>query len=267
MLIKTKTLTSVAALLCSVGPAISEPLSFSGLDETQWRHEIEIYAFLPASTSGTSTIADTDVKLDLDFSDAVDLLDGAIAGRYEAWKGDWGVIADLNYVSLGPGGTLPGPPVTVDVDIRQSWLGVLAAYRVVDTAYGADGRRFAFDIQGGARYNELKQEVSLTGPGPGINLGGTEGWWEPVVGARGMWEINDDWAAILEADFGGFGVGGNDLQYGINALFDWKPWDNTSIRFGYRYYSIDFSTNRADGKFAYDVTQHGPYFGLVYRWQ
>lgn len=258
---------SVLAFGLVATAAVAEPISLSGLDETQWRHDLTLYAFLPARTSGTSTIAGASVPLDLNFSDAVDLLDGAIAGRYEAWRGDWGIIADLNFVSLEAGGTLSAPPLSVTADIKQSWLGVLAAYRVTETTYGASGRRFAFDIQGGVRYNQLRQEISASPSPPPFPLGGTEKWWEPVIGARGMWELNGNWAAILEADLGGFGAGGNDLQYGVNALLDWKPWQNTSIRFGYRFYGIDFSTTRSDGAFAYDVSQHGPYLGVTFRWQ
>jgi hypothetical protein len=256
---------TLAAVLATAADA--EPFSFAGLDETKWRHDLTIYAFLPARTSGSSTVAGADVPIDLKLSEAVELLNGAISGRYEAWNGNWGIIADLNYLALEAGGTLPAPPVTVKVDIKQSWLGLLAAYRVSDTTYGANGKRLAFDIQGGVRYNQLTQKVSATPSPPPFPLGGTEKWWEPVIGARGMWELNERWAAILEADLGGFGAGGNDLQYGVNALVDWRPWQKTSIRFGYRFYGIDFSTTRADGPFAYDVTQHGPYVGVTFRWQ
>jgi len=266
MTLWTKVLPAV--LLTAVASASqAEPLSFSGLDETRWRHDLTLYAFLPARSSGTSTVAGTQVPIDLSLSEAVELLDGAIAGRYEAWNNDWGILVDLNYISLEAGGTLPVVPLELSVDIKQSWLGILGSYRVTNTAYGTEGRRVAVDLQAGVRYNSLQQEVSASPSPPPFPLGGTERWWEPVIGARGMWEINDRWAAILEADAGGFGVGGNDLQFGVNALLDWKPWENTSLKFGYRYYSIDFSTTRSDGVFAYNVEQHGPYLGVTWRFQ
>ena len=34
-------------------------------------------------------------------------------------------------------------------------------------------------------------------------LGGTETWWEPVIGARGTSELSERWSAALMADFGG----------------------------------------------------------------
>ena len=248
----------------------AEPLALEWQDESKWRYSVTAYAMLPFSTTGTSTIAGSPVDLDLDFGDALDLLDFAVAGRFEAWQGDLGVIVDANYVELSAGNTVtlpPGPSITVDADIRQSWLGILAAYRVANTTYGAHDRRFSFDLQGGARYNRLKQEIDVTTPGPAPTLGGTETWWEPVIGGRAVWELNDDWSAALAADFGGFGAGGNDLQVGINAGFSRRLGKSTALRLGYRYYSIDFSEMRADGEFAYDVEQHGPYIGFTWRLQ
>jgi len=259
----------VIGCLCSIAASASaEPLALSGLNEEEWRHEFTLYGFLPARTSGTSTIAGVDVPLDLTFSDAVELLDFALSGRYEGWKGDWGVVLDANYIDLGAGGSAPGPGgVDLDADIQQSWLGLLAAYRVFNSTYGEYGRRVAVDIQGGARYNRIKQKISADPSPPPFPLGGTETWWEPVIGARGVWELRDNWAVILQGDLGGFGVGGDKLQYGANLLFDWMPWQNTSIKFGYRFYGIDFETDRSDGKFAYQVDQHGPVVGVTFRWQ
>lgn len=139
---------------------------------------LTLYSFLPAQTTGTSTVDGQSVDLDLDFSEAAELLDGAVSGRIEAWNGDWGLVFDGNYVSLGIEGSLSfrgpaGQSDDVDVDIEQYWLSFLAAYKVVDNAYGS-GQRFALDLQGGARYNSLRQKVDISGPGPGADLGGTE---------------------------------------------------------------------------------------------
>lgn len=262
-----KHLAAIATATALAPQAFAEPMSLSGLDESQWRHDLTVYAFLPASTSGTSTVAGSAVDLDLDLSDALDLLNGAIAGRYEGWNGNFGIIADLNFVDLEAGGTLSGPPLTVNADITQSWLALLAAFRVSDTTYGTNGQRFAFDVQGGLRYNKLKQEITASPALPPFPLGGTEEWWEPVIGARAMWQINEEWAAILEADVGGFGAGGSDLQYGVNAVIDWRPWANTSLKFGWRFYGLDFATDRSDGAFGYDVSQNGPYLGVTFRFQ
>lgn len=253
--------------LCVTTPAAAEPIPLAGGSETDWRYALSIYAFLPIRTKGTSTIAGTTVPLDLDLGQAVELLDFAAAGRFEAWRGNWGFIVDANYVSLEADGALPVPAgATFKADIRQKWLGLLAAYKVYDGT-NASGNRYAFDVQFGARYNNLRQEVTITTPGPVALpvLGGDEGWWEPVIGARGMWVLNEKWTAIASFELGGFGAGGNDLQVGANVGFDWRPWEKTSLFFGWRYFSMDYSTTLATGPFAYDVWQHGPVIGVKFR--
>ncbi len=265
MTAETRILLSAIALGAATTAAVADPIPLAGQSETEWRHSLAIYAFLPARTSGTSTIAGQSVPLNLDLGDAVKLLDFAAAGRYEAWRGDWGLIVDANYVSLEANGALPTPAgATFRADIRQKWLGLLASYKVVD-AIGKNGQRYAFDLQFGARYNKLKQQVTISAPAPLPTLGGDESWWEPVIGARGTWVLNDKWTAIASIDLGGFGAGGNDLQVGANVGVDWRPWENTSLFFGWRYYSIDFSTTQATGPFAYDVSQHGPVLGVKFR--
>ena len=81
--------------------------------------------------------------------------------------------------------------------------------------------------------------------------------------SRDLW-LNDKWTTIASLDLGGFGAGGNKLQVGAKLGLDVQPWDNTSIEFGYQYYSMDFSTTLSTGVMAYDTTQHGPYIGVKF---
>ena len=180
MITKTRALLAAVALGAFSTTADAEAIPLAGQSETEWRHSLALYAFLPARTSGTSTIAGTSVPLDLDLSDALNLLDFALAGRYEAWRGNWGFILDANYVGLEADGALPTPGgATFKADIRQKWLGLLASYKVLD-AIGNNGQRYAFDLQFDARYNKLRQEVTISAPAPLPVLGGDVG-----LGARG----------------------------------------------------------------------------------
>lgn len=266
--VKTIKVISMACLVTGVGGAASsQSLPSIGQSEDGWRHSIGVFAFMPGSTYGTSTVAGRSVDVDMDLGEIVDVLDFAAAGRYEGWNGNYGVIVDANYAGIGEAGVLPGPLGSgIEVSVRQKWLGVLGAYRVSDGTYGSANQRYTIDIQGGVRYNSIKQTVDITTPGPGVppTFGGDQGWFEPVIGARGMWRINDQWTTIASLDLGGFGAGGNDLQVGANIGFDYQPWQNTAVTFGYRYFSVDYSDTLSDGVFAYDMVQHGPYLGLKY---
>lgn len=261
---KTRKLAALllSTSVLSAGHASAQSLPAPGQTEDGgWRHALGIYMFAPLSTSGISTINGTSVPVDLSLSDLLDVLDFAAAGRYEGWNGDWGVIVDANYAGIEQSGFLPGPAgAAFNVQVRQKWLGLLGAYRIAKGTYGDGSQRFAIDVQGGIRWNSIKQTATV---GP-VSLGGNEGWVEPVVGVRGMWRLNDRWTTIASADFGGFGAGGNDLQASLNLGFDYQPWDNTALTFGYRYLSVDYSTTQPGGTFAYDVDQHGPYIGVKF---
>ncbi|MCT8161605.1 hypothetical protein [Pseudoruegeria sp. SHC-113] len=260
---------ALAAAAC-VGLALAAPQAEAQplpgeLSADSWQHSITPFLFLPLSTTGTSTIDGTSTDLDLDLGDIFDLLQGAASIRYEGWKGRYGIIVEGYWTNLGLDQSLPGPAVTrVEVDARQAFVAVQGAYRV-NAGVNAAGRPFATDLAFGAKWNRLKQEVTGTGAGGGTaTIGGTEDWFEPVVTARYSVEIADDWIFGARAELSGFGVNGNDLSYLALVGFNWQKWENTSLRFGYQFYGIDFATDRPGGRFAYDVDQHGPYLGLTF---
>lgn len=255
------------ALVAAPAPSRAQSLPPLGQDEGGWRHAASVFLFAPLRTTGTSTVAGQSVELDLDIGDVLDVLEFAASGRYEAWNGNFGIIVDANYVGIEQDTTLPSPlGARLDVDVRQKWFGVIGAFRVMDGTYGDSKKRYTIDLQGGLRYNSIRQEIKLTSPGPGNPpvLGGDQNWIEPVIGARGMWRLNQKWTGIASVELGGFGAGGNDLQIGANVGADYQPWENTALTFGYRYFSVDYSDTLSSGEFAYDVDQHGPYFGIKY---
>ncbi|MEO1091351.1 MAG: hypothetical protein AAFX81_11990 [Pseudomonadota bacterium] len=265
--------------LLGAGEAVGQSLAPPTFNDEAWRVSITPYLFLPVTTTGTSTVADGSVDIDLDLGDLFDVLNGAIAGRAEAWRGDFGLVTEGYFVSIGGDSSidLPGPAggtTAVDVKVKQAFVDLLGAYRVVGDTYDETDRRYALDVQAGARFNSLTQDVDAKlnvniGSGAGFqrDLGGTESWWEPVIGARGMAELSERWTAALLADFSGFGVNGDDLQWKVRAGLDYRPWEHASFRFGWQFYGMNFSTNRDDGKFAYDVFQTGPFLAFTYQFQ
>lgn len=258
-------LTGASALIAA-GGALAEPAALRA--KTGWSTDLTLYLFSPISTRGTSTVAGASAPIDMNLRDALEVLDFTLSGRMEAWNGDFALIAEANYLGISDEqtSTASGPVgagVSASVDVTQKWLGLLAGYRVASGKM-ASGRVYSVDVQGGARYNSLKQQVSIRGPGPGRTFGGTETWWEPVVGVRAVWEMPNSWTGGFMADAGGFGAGGNDLAWSATLAFDYSFNDTTSLKLGWRYYSMDFSTTRADGTFAYDVRQNGPLFGVTF---
>lgn len=270
------TAVGVFAALAMTLPGIGLAQSINDANDDEWNFSLTPYMFLPTTTTGTSVVGGISSDLDLDLRDVFDSLNLAASARFEAWRGDFGGIVDVYYTNIGGSATatLPGPAAAtakVDVTARQGRVQLLGAYRLMQGVYSDDGLRYRVDVGAGAQINLIDQTVDARvnidiGPGPGFqrNLGGSEVWVEPVVMFRAATEISERWTLNARADIGGYGVGGDDLQWAVIAGVDYKPWERTSLKFGWSFYGIDFETERSDGTFGYDVFQMGPYAGLTY---
>jgi hypothetical protein len=240
-----------------------------------WRVTVTPYAFVPVSTTGTSTVAGRSADPDLDLGDIVETLNFAASGRVEAWRGDFGVMLDGYYASIGDDATLASAgdlaTARVEVTSTQWWLSVMGGFRALSGTVGPDGRAYAVDLGAGVRINSIRQDIDARigtdlAPGAGVqrSLGGTETFVEPAVAIRATVKVAEDWTLGTRADLSGFGVGGDDLQWLVLAGAAWSVSELTSLRLGWQVYGIDFATRRADGRFAYDMVQTGPYLGLSF---
>jgi len=241
--------------------------------EDAWRVTVTPYAFLPVSTTGTSTVAGRFADLDLELNDIVETLNFAGSARVEAWRGDIGLMIDGYYASIGDDATRSSAAglatARVDVTSTQWWLSVMGGYRAFSGTMGRDGRAYAVDLGAGIKLNSIRQDIDARigadlDPSTGLqrSLGGTETFVEPAVSLRARAQIAADWTLGARADLSGFGVAGDDLQWLVLAGAEWRVSDLTSLRLGWQVYGIDFATGRSDGRFAYDVVQTGPYLGL-----
>jgi hypothetical protein len=223
----------------------------SAAAEDAWRVTVTPYAFLPVSTTGTSTVAGRGADLDLELNDIVETLNFAASARVEAWRGDL--------------------TARVDVTSTQWWLSVMGGYRALSGPVGRGGHSYAVDLGAGIKINGIRQDIDARigtdlAPGAGVqrSLGGTETFVEPAVSLRATVQVAGDWTLGTRADLSGFGVAGDSLQWLVLAGAEWSVSGRTSLRLGWQVYGIDFATRRADGRFAYDVVQTGPYLGLSF---
>ena len=264
----------------------------SGYDEGEWRFTLAPYLWLPVKTTGESTVDGITAPVDLSISDTIEIADKlfGLAGRVEAWYDRYGVVVEGYYFALqskefstlipGPFPVLPGATLTGSVNLTQAWVNFLPAvhlgdWKIDDRGAGVGGfsPTVWLEPMAGFRYGYIKQEVDLfLQPGLGFiparagTAGGSHDYVEPVIAGRLGVDFAEEWTFLLYGDVGGFGVGnGSELTWTFLAGFHWSPWENTSIEFGYRLYDIDYTTGSGSDEFGYNMFQHGPQIGVVFR--
>lgn len=215
------------------------------------------YLFASALSGRASTTSGLPpANIDLSFGDVLKDLDFGAMSAIEIRNGRWGLVGDLMYSNVSPGGTIPGFPA-LQAGLRQRSLTLQGNlfYRI----HEAEGT--TFDLGAGLRYWKLDNEGSV-GPagGPAVTFADEADWIDPVIAARFRSRLNGPFSVTLAADIGGFGVG-SDLTYQLLGTLDYQKSERLTFRAGYRVLSVDYD----DGGFVYDIRMQGPVIGMTYR--
>jgi hypothetical protein len=236
------------------------PVAAPAMADDAWRFSVATYLWLPRTT-GTQTIDGISADVDISFRDLVEEFDVlALTARLEAHKRRFGFYLDTFYQDVdGDFGSSQGLRARTELDQVRVDFG--AFWHALDAPVG-DSRIHLSPYVGG-RFTWLKQIVRLSVPGRGVSPGGRESWWEPVVGARAVWEISKPFSILVQGDAGGFGVG-SDLTWQAAAAFQYRFTDWFQLNLGYYVYDVDYSTGSGRNEFGYDVRQHGPRIGLQF---
>jgi len=91
-------------------------------------------------------------------------------------------------------------------------------------------------------------------------FGHKENWTNILVGIRQVLPINERWYGALKVDFSG--DFGDETVFVLNAGLDYTMTDLLSLKFGYRYASVDFKST----DFTFDQIASGPFVGLSFNW-
>ena len=286
-------------------------LQDGGEPSTGWKVTGGTYLSL-SGIDGEASIAGIAADVDLSFTDILDNFDVfGVSGRVEAWKDDhWGIIFDGMYMSIEGDFTinrvrtvtielereLTGPlglrtidlrreiefdirfGTDIDVEIKQAQLDLALGARIYDESISSDGEpwpRLTFDAIGGARYQYLKQEITLRGTvttprrseafGP-IVLGGSNDWIEPMIGGRVALQLNEQWTIIVRGDTSGFGLGSaSDLTWNLVTGIDYRLSDTMSLKAGYKWQGLDYSTGSGPSQFGADWIVEGLSLALTFQ--
>ena len=286
-MVKVKKTLFLIAVFCMVCTSAYGEETTTNPDD--WRFELTMYGFL-ASMDVTSTLLGIDTPVDLSFSDIMDNFDVfAAAGRVEAWKGKWLFITDAFYNSLKTDASLQPfkrIDVTIDIemDVRIFNLDFAVGHRLWEPALkeGHAMPSLFFDVWAGGRYMYLKQEIDLDITAKirrrlpqlrlgnervreDIVIGGSHDWVEPFVGGRIGIHLCEWLSFSVRGDIGGFGIGSaSDLTWNMYGIFELKPWENVSLKFGYRYWDIDYEWGDGIEEFGLTGDMQGPWLGITF---
>jgi opacity protein-like surface antigen len=223
-----------------------------------WSYRATVYGWL----SGLSSTIDAprgSVSTDLSFSDVLDDLQMAVFASFEARRGDWGYVADLNYTDLSSSRDTPIGVLysSAEVDSKLTILAGYATYRLVDGPSGF------LDIAPGFRAYSLDLDVNVIGAAaPSLSYSSSENWFDAVIGVRGGVPISDRWSARGFADVGGFGLGNSsELSWQVGGFVNYAFNERWSADIGYRFLSVEKEINDLDTT----LELSGPLIGISAR--
>jgi hypothetical protein len=214
-----------------------------------WKYAATIYLYTPESTTSIGPVETT-----LSFSDALDNLDFAFMGAFEANNGRWGLIADYMLTDLSFGNSTTGPAFSgVNTSLKTQIFNGYATYRAYQNP------KVTLDLAAGIRWFNTATDITLL---PGVLPGSTssvdEDWVDPVIGIRARFVITEKLSGTVFADYGGFRSGSESWQTLLTLGYNIN--ENWVARAGYRYISVDHTINGTDFSFS----QSGPIFGATY---
>jgi hypothetical protein len=227
------------------------------------------------SLDADTTVNGLSGSVDVSFGDILDdYLDFVMFGRVEAWKGKWGLTFDGVYFDLGLDDSFKGSRIgtsfELDIDVELGMADFGLAYRLFEKISVRNPEsKIIFEPYGGLRYSYLKQKADLNNDiidvvPEGINLGKSEDWVEPFIGARIICGLTDKVSLKVRGDVGGFGIGSaSRLTWNFVAGVDYKLSKKVSLDAGYRILDIDYSRGSGSDKFAADAKLEGPVIGMT----
>jgi hypothetical protein len=232
------------ALITTIAAALLVPPAARAAEPNKWTFDMSLYG-LAAGMSGDVGIGPVNAEVDFGFDKVWDNLEFAAMGMVRVGYDRWALTTDV--VFMGLQSSKDG--VTVEMD--QWMVEPTVSYRV--SKY--------FEPLAGARYNNLSGEIR----GPlGRNPGGTQDWWDPIVGANLGLPLGKNFSLNLRGDLGGFGVG-SDFTWQAFPYLNWRFTQWGSLQAGYRWLYMDYETGSDASRFKYDMLNQGPQIGITFQ--
>ncbi len=242
--------------------------------ESGWEFTVAPYLWA-ISMKGDVTVRGLEADVDASFNDIWDELNFAFMLAYEARKGRWGLWGNTIYANLG-NSDVEGPAGLTEIDptVNAFWQELGGFYRLGTwgLADSSDKKTPSVTVDTflGARYTYLDTKIDFEGVFSGFanNIDDDKTWFEPLLGVRTIWDLNERWVLTMAGDIGGVAFG-SDFAWSATGLIGYQfslfGEDDARVFGGYRALSQDYTDGSGNDKFEWDVTLHGPILGLGIR--
>ncbi len=206
---------------------------------------------------GDVRIANTSAEFEADFSDLLEQLNFALMVRTEAWKGSVGFYLDPVYAEV-EAESAGGVSADLTTELLIADFGML--YRALDSR-SDEGRARILDLSFGGRYYHLSNDVDFAVL---ADREASTDLLDVTLGARYAMELNDRLGFMVDADIGGFDLGGSatDLAWSAEALGSFRCGASGRLWAGYRTLDIDDDKGGARGN---ELELSGPILGYQFR--
>jgi hypothetical protein len=249
-------------LLVAAAPAAAQ---VETAQSDRWTITVAPYLWFAGLNGDTGIFGLEPVEVNSSFGDILETLRFGGMVVTELHNGTWGIFSDLMYakteVDESVTRSVSGVPTSLTATVEtSSFTGTLmGAYRV------SSSPTVAIDVMAGARLWNLDNDISLTltqGGPPLAGLSGSDGstWVDPMIGISGRFDLSPSWFVNGWGMIGGFGAGSG-LTWDVLVAVGYRWSRSFSLVGGYRALGVDYEN---DG-FVYDLVQHGPLLGAVFR--
>jgi hypothetical protein len=264
-------LAGALVLGVSAKPACAEDVSRGG---GGWTFHVTPYAWATAF-NGNATIRGQKSDVDASFSDVIQDLDYGLLAQIEADKGPWGLVAQGNYLNASSDGSVG--PVDAKVDANAFIGELFATYRLGYWPLGTSATEsyapasikpgLNLDALGGFIYTYVSSDLELKGTGPlGLerHFNGDQDWVTPFAGARTLFGLDQHWFLAVMGYYGT--LGSDNSVWNLQGLVGYAFNRSISVAAGYRALYQNYENGNDNDKFHYDITTHGPVFGVTFTW-
>ena len=189
------------ALPAAIAAAV---ISCSAASAQDWTNRVTLYAWAPTVT----TELQNNTEIVADRWDLLQNLEGALAGEFVTFRGDWMYGAEIFYSRIGDERSLSfpvssGEPDSVDeirgtgsAEVSTTMLQGFAGYKLVDRPDGA------FWGTVGLRYASIDAELEVETDVAAFSVDADGNLLDATVGVRGFAVIDENWSIPLIIDAG-----------------------------------------------------------------